>query len=112
MLSISKFRVPLLLSLLSHGQAAALADHPRRVNTGGERWFSRGAEECVAQVVGPEAREQICRVANAVRVLAALFLAIHPPVRVSNSHPTVQIAVPVTALARHPFEPISSVIPV
>jgi len=29
--------------------------------------------------VGPEAREQICRVANAVRVLAALFLAIHPP---------------------------------
>lgn len=31
------------------------------------------------QTVGPEAREQICRVANAVRVLAVLFLAIHPP---------------------------------
>ena len=29
--------------------------------------------------VGPEAREAICRVANAVRALAALFLAIHPP---------------------------------
>ena len=31
------------------------------------------------RTVGPEARERICRVANAIRVLAALFLAIHPP---------------------------------
>ena len=47
------------------------------------------------EVVGPEAREQICRVANAVRVLAALFLAIHPPVRVAHSHPMGQVVVPV-----------------
>ena len=31
------------------------------------------------RTVGPETRERICRVANAIRVLAALFLAIHPP---------------------------------
>ena len=58
------------------------------------------------QVVGPEAREQICRVANAVRVLAALFLAIHPPVRVAHSHPTVQVAVAVASLTRHRFKPL------
>ena len=77
MLSISKFRVPLLLSLLSHGQAAALADHPRRVNTGGERWFSRGAEECVAQVVGPEARARehvLMRPESVRRAVVSLLL--------------------------------------
>ena len=32
-------------------------------------------------VAGPEAREKICRVANAVRVLASLSLTIHPAAR-------------------------------
>jgi len=33
----------------------------------------------VQRVVSRAQRERVCRVANAVRVLSALFLAIHPP---------------------------------
>ena len=74
MLSISKFRVPLLLSLLSHGQAAALADHPRRVNTGGERWFSRGAEAIGVGLVPYQARHSGASIdaANNVRGLPSI----------------------------------------
>ena len=49
---------------------------------GGEKDDDDGSERIRKKarvVVSRERRERVCRVANAVRVLSALFLAIHPP---------------------------------
>ena len=45
-----------------------------------ERTEGKNANEKTTRLVVSRARrERVCRVANAVRVLSALFLAIHPP---------------------------------